>query len=176
MQLKGSFLARAARAALLTLPLAWSLPAGDVRGVIEGPGGSTVQGVRVELLGRGPGVRTDAFGAFEITSVPAGSYSLIATSDAFEPVEQQVDVPAEGAVELQLRFAQLSSLATRVEVIGRSEDVLHEIPGSVFTIAAEEIEVSVPLDANEVLRRVPACWRGRTPGRSACGSTSASAG
>lgn len=98
---------------------------------------------------------SDDSGAFRFSNVPPGSYTVRAANDVFEATERNVTVESSAVTNVQLRFASLSQLAARVEVVGRSEDVLAQIPGSVFAITADELAASHPLDAAEVMRRVP---------------------
>ena len=131
------------------------LGAQTIQGVVTDPLGVTVMGVRVELIQSGMQAWTNGTGHYEIRNVAAGRYTMRVLSDDFEAVEAQVQVPAGGILRHDFRFAAVRSSATSIEVVGESRDVLREIPGSVFLIAKEELRDSKPIDANEVLRRVP---------------------
>ena len=131
------------------------LGAQTIQGVVTDPLGVPVMGVRVELVQSGMQAWTNGTGHYEIRNVAAGRYTIRVLSDDFEAVEAQVQVPAGGILHHDFRFAAVRSSATSIEVVGESRDVLREIPGSVFLIAKEELRDSKPIDANEVLRRVP---------------------
>ena len=132
-----------------------TLQAGEISGVVESPDGRSVAGARVTIEALGLTATTDDNGAFRLSGAPSGRHLVRASTNVFEPVAAEALVRDVQVTEMHLRFTQLSSLATRVEVVGRSEDVLTEIPGSVFSISAEELAASNPLDAGEVMRRVP---------------------
>jgi Fe(3+) dicitrate transport protein len=85
-----------------------------------------------------------------------GEYSLLVSSDQFEAVRlERVDVGASDA-QVEVRFQSVRSAHVQVDVIGGNPEVaLQEIPGSAFLISRDELEENRPLDANEVLRRVP---------------------
>jgi len=140
---------------LIAAAFAAELFAGGLRGVVESSQGQPISGAIVAIPSIGLTTRTDDSGSFEFPDVPAGNYLIRASSSVFEPAEQPAEAPQSGYAELQLRFIRLTALATNVEVIGRSEDVLAEIPGSVYSITAEELDASQPLDAGEVIARVP---------------------
>ncbi len=129
--------------------------AGEINGVVESPQGRAIRGVFVSIPELGLTARTDDSGGFAFPNAPAGRYGISASNEVFDRIEQQIDVAASGVTQVQLRFMALNALATNIEVIGRSEDVLADIPGSVFIVTAEEIDISQPLDAAEVMRRVP---------------------
>ena len=131
------------------------LKAADISGSVVDMEDFPVVGARVEVPSVGVRVWTDLQGEFSIRNLDAGTYLISAYSDDFERVKAQIDVKYEGVRGLELRFEQLRHLSSTIEVIGRTEELLTEIPGSVFAISKEELVESKPMDANEVLRRVP---------------------
>lgn len=131
------------------------LGAQTIQGVVTDPLGVPVMGVRVELIQSEMQAWTNRTGHYEIRNVAAGRYTIRVLSDDFEAVEAQVQVPAGGILHHDFRFVAVRSSATSIEVVGESRDVLREIPGSVFLITKKELRDSKPIDANEVLRRVP---------------------
>lgn len=155
MRFRSPFSREPLLAALIAVGLTGALDAAGLRGVVEAPDGQPVAGALVSIEQMSLRTTTDAAGRFEFRETPPGNYVVRASSSVFDAVQGQVVIQDDSYAEMQLRFGRLSALATNVEVVGRSEDVLAEIPGSVFSISAEELTASQPLDAGEVMQRVP---------------------
>ncbi len=126
-----------------------------VEGTVSDPMGRPLVGVKVLVQQTGDRVWTNGTGRYRIERLEAGPYTLRAGSDDFESVEAQVVIPDEGIVRQDLRFTSVRGSATSIEVVGKSGDLLAGIPGSVYMIQKEELSDSRPIDANEMLRRVP---------------------
>ncbi len=139
--------------AALFAPL--TLKAANISGFVVDMDGVPVVGAQVEVPSTGARVWTDLQGKFSIRNIDAGTYQVLAYSDDFEGIEAQIVVNNEGVEVLELHFEQMRHLSSTIEVIGRTEELLTEIPGSVFAISREELVESKPMDANEVMRRVP---------------------
>jgi Fe(3+) dicitrate transport protein len=139
--------------ALFAVPLASS--AAELRGSVTGPNGTPVSGAKVSLIGSTAAGWTDASGVYHLAEVPAGEHVLSAVAEDFEPVSIEIQVPATKSLEIGLQFKVLRSIATTIEVVGRTDEILTEIPGSVFLISKQELHETKPLDANEVLKKVP---------------------
>jgi Fe(3+) dicitrate transport protein len=132
-----------------------TLSAQTIQGTVVDPDGLPVADAQIEVVDSTSTGWADAVGHFSLTAVPVGQRTLRALSEDFEIVEAEVNVPASGVVEVRLQFTAVRRNAASIEVIGESSVTLHEIPGSVFLISKEELEISHPVDANEALRRVP---------------------
>ena len=126
-----------------------------VEGTVSDPVGRPLVGVRVLVQQTGAQVWTTGTGRYRIENLEAGPYTLCAVSDDFESIEAQVIFPGTGIIKQDLQFTSVRRSETSIEVIGESGDLLAEIPGSVYMIQKEELSNSMPIDANEVLRRVP---------------------
>jgi len=131
-----------------------------VEGTITDPFGMPLPGVEVALVPAtseedGLKVRSDASGRYRFTDAPKGVYTLRAISDDFEPVTVRIEITQPGVLEQDLQFVSVRRSKTTIEVVGESPDVLQQIPGSVALISSRELAASHPVDANEVLRRVP---------------------
>ncbi|MDA1314288.1 MAG: TonB-dependent receptor [Acidobacteria bacterium] len=144
-----------AAAALLTTTLTTTLPAQTIHGTVVDLDGLPVADAQIELAGSARSRWADALGRFAIAPAPSGEQKLRAFSEDFETVEVTVDVPASGTVAVQLQFTAVRLSTASIEVVGESSVTLQEIPGSVYLISKDELEVSHPADANEVLRKVP---------------------
>ncbi len=135
--------------------VATSLPAQRIHGTAVDPDGLPVTDAQIVVIGSAQSSRADALGRFTLTAVPGGRLKLRAFSDDFEPVEAPVDVPQSGMVEVQIQFVEVRHSTAFIEVVGESSVTLQEIPGSVYLISRDELDVSKPADANEALRKVP---------------------
>ena len=135
--------------------LAAGLRAQSIKGTVTDPNGVPVAGAKVEVLRTGLEAWADAYGEYAIQEIAAGSYAVRALSEDFETAEQQIEVSGSEATLLDIQFTQVRTQTTTIEVIGESGIALQEIPGSVHLISKEELLYSHPVDANEVLRRVP---------------------
>ncbi len=153
-----TFLRWIRRARLLTAMAALStamLPAQAIHGTVVDPDGLPVADAQIDLAGSAQSRWADALGRFAIASAPVGEQKLRAFSDDFETVEVTVEVPASGTVAVQLQFTAVRLSTASIEVVGESSVTLQEIPGSVYLISKDELEVSHVIDANEALRKVP---------------------
>lgn len=140
-------------AALLAAPAC--LSAADLQGLVTSPNGTAVSGARVSVNGLGMRSWTDADGNYQLAEVPAGEYTLTALAEDFEPVSLKIQVSPTKALEIDLQFKAVRSIATNIEVVGRADEVLAEIPGSVFLVSKRELHETKPIDTNEVLKKVP---------------------
>lgn len=113
-------------------------PSGTVAGVVRSASGEALPGVNVRLEGTGRGGSSDAQGRYEITRVPVGTHTLVASYVGFETRRREVQVTA-GEV---LRVAPLTLRATRQ----RLEDVVVEsIQDRSFTEEASAYVAKLPI-------------------------------
>ena len=143
---------RAAPVALALLLFASFLQARQVRGELTGPGGFPVAGATVAVLETGKSKFTNGVGAFELVDVPEGAFSVRVTAEDFEPVEVSVSA---ATTHLSVALAEIRHNTAAIEVVARAEDLRAAIPGSLHVISRNELIAAKPIDANEVLRRVP---------------------
>ena len=144
-----------ARALVLCVVLSASIPAQSIRGVVTDPDGAPVPRAAVQVLDSLATGFTNDWGEFVLEPAVAGTVTVRATSRNFEPEQAAVRVPQSGSVEIKIQFRQVRAAMTSVEVVGESTEALLEKPGSVFLLRREELRDSHPMDANELLRRVP---------------------
>ena len=135
--------------------IAPNLRSTTLTGRVTSPDGVPVAGVRVDAAQLGKAVWTDSLGVFRLQQVPGGDLHLQFVDDSYEPLERTVTAPPDGSMSLDVRFTKLRSVASSIEVVGRADEVVAEIPGSTFVVSKEELQASRPLDANEVMRRIP---------------------
>ena len=143
--------------ALTALALIFGVAAAaqTITGIVSGPDGVPVAGAKVEIAGDPAHAWTDAWGRYTLSPAPAGSQILRAISSDFEPSTANVTIPAEGSLEVDLSFTEVRRAIAAIEVVGEAEEIIQEIPGAVYLISKDELMLSNPVDANEVLRRVP---------------------
>lgn len=132
-----------------------SRPAPSIRGRISDPDGAPVAGAVVRILDSLYTTFTDERGEFSLDPATPGLVALRASSKHFESVQTAVLVPQSGSVDAVLRFTQIRAAVTSIEVVGESTETLFETPGSLFLVDRRELRDSHPMDANELLRRVP---------------------
>ena len=143
---------QAAPVALALLLFASFLQARQVRGELTGPGGFPVAGATVAVLETGESKLTNGVGAFELVDVPEGAFSVRVTAEDFEPVEVSVSA---ATTHLSVALAEIRHNTAAIEVVARAKDLRTAIPGSLHVISRNELIAAKPIDANEVLRRVP---------------------
>ena len=142
----------------LSIPVLAEAPAGEIEGQVLDPSGAPVIGAVVQLTAADgqSSRRTQSReeGRFAIRQVAAGTYTLAGLADDFESVSIPVAV-SESPVRQDVAFTRARRVVTSVEVLGRAQELLQEIPGSAYLVSRQEIEQCNPMDANEMLRRVP---------------------
>lgn len=134
---------------LLLILLAWAAQGAEtvtyeVRGRVLDPSGGVVPGARVDLFRQGQTpvgtAETDEFGEFNLSSVPAGSYELVAQAPGLEPQSRAVSVPRSSAepVEMVLRLSPLSTQVTVTPARGEVENAF-DLPGQVNVVGHESL-------------------------------------
>lgn len=129
-----------------------TLQARTISGDVAGPDGLPVPTASVEVVGTENVTTTDSAGRYQLTGVDDGAVTVRVRAAEFDPIE--VEVPAE-ATELALQLRALKSNNTTINVIATTEELRAIIPGSLHVISKQDLLSAKPLDANEVLRRVP---------------------
>ncbi|MGH9661865.1 MAG: TonB-dependent receptor domain-containing protein [Bryobacteraceae bacterium] len=137
---------------VIAIQLHLSAATADLRGRVVDPSGRGVARVRLELQPGSRVVYSTPDGHFIAENLPPGNYQLSATAADFLPVSLRVTTGSSVTVA----FSSLRAHPITIEVVGGDAAVaLREIPGSAFLVDREELARSHPIDANEVLRRVP---------------------
>ena len=129
--------------------------ASTLSGSVTGPDGLAISGALVEVVEVEGRTWTDGLGQYSFGNIPPGSYKLLVTADDFEPVETAVTVTKDEITTAPIQITEIKRRVASVEVVGEAADTLSEIPGSVFMITSAELNNSNPVDANEILRKVP---------------------
>ncbi|MCW5966604.1 MAG: TonB-dependent receptor, partial [Bryobacterales bacterium] len=138
-------------------PLAVSAQTGgfSLAGSVTDPDGAAIAGATVLVLETSLVATTDAKGEFAFSALAAGRYTLRVTSRDFDNEQIPVEVGASGTSRSEIRLRQIRAAVASVEVVGEAVEAVLETPGSLFVVSRSELRNSHPMDANEVLRRVP---------------------
>ncbi|MGH9785201.1 MAG: TonB-dependent receptor domain-containing protein [Terriglobia bacterium] len=142
-------------ALLVGLVMSSSLAAQSIRGKVTDPDGAPIPGVMVQVRDSLQAGFTNQEGEFVLDPVAPGPLTLRATSKNFEPAQAAVQVPQSGSMAVTLQFSRIRAAVTSIEVLGESTEAVLEKPGSVFLLTRQELRDSHPMDANELMRRIP---------------------
>ena len=123
-----------------------------ITGELTGTGGFPVAGATIEVIETGETTLTDRTGTYRLSAAPSGAFTVRVTSEHFEPVEVQASAET---VDLPLALTEIKRMTATVEVIAGVESLRTAVPGSLHVISKEDLLATKPIDANEMLRRVP---------------------
>lgn len=143
------------------VPLAATAQTGAVRGTVtDAETGALLPGVNVALEGTTLGTATDQDGTYALTAIPAGRYTLVASSLGFKTSEVVVFVRAEQTVTADLALAGASIDIGEVVVTARESLTggpggIRDIPGSAHYIGPEQLQRFADTDIHRVLREIP---------------------
>ncbi|HEX6909340.1 MAG TPA: carboxypeptidase regulatory-like domain-containing protein, partial [Longimicrobium sp.] len=150
-------------AALLLPPRAAAQEPGSVAGRVLGPAGEPVEGAAVTATLAGGGSRrttSGADGAYRLTGLRAGRWTLRASRVGFASASAEVAVAAGGAASLDLRLSEQALVLDPVEVRSRRdtqrERTRFETEAGTTTrvITGDEIKILPGLGEADVLRAV----------------------
>lgn len=135
-------------------PLAAQVSTGSVSGrVVEAVSQQPLGDVNVVVVGTTLGATSRSDGSFLITGVPGGVQQLRASRIGFAPQEQAVSVTAGGTATVQFALQSRAAVLSDVVVqVGYGEQRREAITGSVSTVDAEEANVGVVTNANQMMQ------------------------
>lgn len=140
--------------------------------VVAEDGGAPLPAALVVLDGAPLSATTGADGRFTIAGVPAGTYRLTVTREAFAALTTPVTVVAGQPVLLDLRLPVLQFEERVVVTATRTERAVTEVAASVTILDAETIEASAARNLQDLLRRTPALDLAETSGMAARANSS----
>ncbi|GAB5536682.1 MAG: TonB-dependent receptor [Rubricoccaceae bacterium] len=147
---------------LLLLAAFFSLSAvaqttGRVAGtVVEAETNRPLVGVNILLQETSRGAISDSEGRFEVPDVPAGAYTLRATSVGFSPLTQSIQVVGGQTTTLALALTFDEQGLGEVTVEGRGRDLVGRAgSASEGLVGQEQLEIRPLLRVGEVLETVP---------------------
>lgn len=127
---------------------------GKIEGrVVDRETGDPLIGANVTIEGTVLGAASDRNGAYRISQVPPGTYTVRASMIGFQTVavnEVQVNVQEKAAVDFELT-ARALPLDEIVVTATRTEKLLKDVPISTEVISREDIEESGAEDISEIL-------------------------
>jgi len=140
---------------LLTLP-AWA-QSGTVSGTVSDTNGDPVPGAMVSLEdadgSEAGSAMSDADGAFSISGVAAGSYTVTVGLDGFQSSSQAVDVTASGATaSFEIRPAYHDTFMVTAE---RVEENVMEVPMTISAFDSSLLEELVIQERTDLQNLVP---------------------
>ena len=153
---------------LLALVSVWTTPAlaqgrsSTLSGTVVDQTGAGIANasvaVRREAVGFLRELTGDATGAFHLTDLLPGEYTVVVSSAGFTAITQRIALGAGDTIRRQFRL-QLGNLTEDVTVLASevagSVERMRRLPGSVDVIDRESLERSNVMTTNEALRRIP---------------------
>src|SRR3972149_3123908 len=129
---------------------------GTVEGIVVDPDGRRLPSAAIELVEIGRRTFSDGEGKYQLDAIPPGQHTLRALAVGLRDVQMDGIVVRAGEITSQtISFTLIQPTSTQIDVIGEEVSILKEIPGSAALVTEEQLQGSRPLDANEVLRRMP---------------------
>lgn len=137
-----------------------ALRAQNLPGIISGKvvseeSSGQLSGVRITLRDTPYETLSNAEGAFALSAIPAGNYTLIAEAAGHDLSSLACKV--QPGVELQLRIVLSTRLVEmpQITILDDRKGIFGTVPGSVTYLDKKEINRIDPVSGNEVLRRSP---------------------
>src|SRR6266852_3053251 len=125
---------------------------GQISGVVTDPSGATVPKAKVTVSSAATGAArdttTDDHGAYTVTHLLPGIYTVAVEAAGFSKMEQRIEVTVGSKVDLNFGLT-VGATATTVEVIGSAVAQINtETQTLGQVISAKEISDGLSLDAN----------------------------
>ena len=145
------------RALALSLLLAASLGAqgstGTITGrVVDSASRQPLSAVSLRIVGTQRGAMTREDGSFTLPVVPTGAQRVRASRIGFAPQVRDVTVPAGGSVSAEFVLTAQAAVLGEMVVTGYGAQRRQSITGSVATVEAEQANVGVITNANQMLQ------------------------
>jgi hemoglobin/transferrin/lactoferrin receptor protein len=140
----------------LTLGIAASASAAEIRGVVSDPSGGALQGARVVVRDIATGTEltasTDEQGTYNVTLPSPGTYLVLVTAEGFSNAVRTIVVEAAaGSLDLPVQL-DLGVLTTQVTVTtARAERDLRQVPLHVETLQGEALQSVNPLSTGDAI-------------------------
>jgi len=155
-------------AAVLTttsaLALATAVQAGDIRGrVIDANTGALLEGAAVTIQETGRQIVSDRSGAFVVSDLPAGTYTILARYTGYADVVQQVEVGTDGVVRLDLSLGAELTGTNLGEIVvtgtraaqARALQVKRSAPTIIEALSADDVGKLPDANAADAVQRLP---------------------
>ncbi|MDF9799029.1 iron complex outermembrane receptor protein [Catalinimonas alkaloidigena] len=125
----------------ISYDLACAQSSGAIKGSIQSSGGDPLANINVALQGSSLGTSTNSEGRFTISNVPAGNYTLVASSVGYSAKKQNVDVKSGETTTLNLQLSESAMELNEVQVSGHTDSYKVDIPSPTLRIKTPLIEV-----------------------------------
>ena len=145
------------RAAALSLLFVSQLGAqgstGTITGrVLDSASRQPLSAVSLRLVGTQRGTMTREDGSFTLPGVPAGAQRVRASRIGFGPQVRDVNVPAGGSASVEFVLPAQAAVLGEMVVTGYGAQRRESITGSVSTVEADQANVGVITNANQMLQ------------------------
>jgi TonB-dependent starch-binding outer membrane protein SusC len=138
---------------LLATPLIAQNATGVITGrVLDSASRQPLSAVSVRVVGTSIGALTKTDGSFSIGGVTAGAHQMRASRIGFAPQTISVTIVGGGAITAEFTLAPQAAVLSDIVVTGYGTQRRESITGSVATVNAEEANVGVITNANQMLQ------------------------
>jgi TonB-dependent starch-binding outer membrane protein SusC len=126
---------------------------GTVTGrVVDSTSQQPIPNVNIVVMGGQRGTVSRDDGSFTLTGVPVGAQSLRASRIGYRPQRTDVVVAAGATVTAQFTMARQAAVLSEIVVTGYGTQRRESISGAVATVNAEQADVGVMTNANQMLQ------------------------
>ena len=138
---------------LLVGPLGAQGSTGTITGrVLDSASRQPLSAVSLRLVGTQRGTMTREDGSFTLPAVPAGAQRVRASRIGFGPQAKDVNVPAGGSATVDFVLPAQAAVLGEMVVTGYGAQRRESITGSVATVEADQANVGVITNANQMLQ------------------------
>src|SRR5690242_15850890 len=138
--------------------LLWSNPlraqgtTGTITGrVLDSASQAGIANVNIVLTGFQRGTLSRDDGGFTLTGVPAGNYIVRASRIGYRPQTQNATVTAGQTANVQFVMTRQAAVLSEIVVTGYGTQRREAISGSVATVSADQANVGVVTNANQMI-------------------------
>ncbi|MDB4906675.1 MAG: TonB-dependent receptor plug [Gemmatimonadetes bacterium] len=125
-------------------------------GVVKGVAGAPLANAQVRFAGGGAVVRTDASGAFNLPSHPAGSQTLEARAAGYALLQRTMDIEASRPQPVELTLSVLPELPDSARpATGASGFEERRRAGAGRYVSAHDLDLLDPFGVSDILRGMP---------------------
>src|SRR5689334_6639395 len=137
---------------LFSSPLRAQGTTGTITGrVLDSASQAGIANVNIVLTGFQRGTLSRDDGGFTLTGVPTGTYTVRASRIGYRPQTQPAVVNAGATVTVQFVMNRQAAVLSEIVVTGYGTQRREAISGSVATVSADQANVGVVTNANQML-------------------------
>ncbi|RWY50874.1 TonB-dependent receptor [Mucilaginibacter gilvus] len=124
-------------------------------GTVTTTGASPIAGATVSLLNTNYAAITNGKGAFSFKNVPAGKYTLHVSNVAYAAINQSITIGAQSA-STNIQLTEASNRLDEVVVTAqKSEEAAQQIPASISTLSAKQVQEYKVWNLKDITAIVP---------------------